>query len=141
MEFWFALIKVATLVVFMVIGIFLLVTQHDGRRRRPPARQLITDNGGIFPQRHAARWCWSCRAWSSRTPRVELVGVAAGETANPEKIMPRAINSIMWRDRHLLRRLGRPAGAAPAVARAYSADESPFVTVLSQASASRRRAT
>ena len=28
---------------------------------------------------------------------VELVGVAAGETENPEKIMPKAINSIMWR--------------------------------------------
>ena len=28
---------------------------------------------------------------------VELVGIAAGETANPEKIMPRAINSVFPR--------------------------------------------
>ena len=28
---------------------------------------------------------------------VELVGTAAGETANPKKIMPRAINSVVFR--------------------------------------------
>jgi L-asparagine permease len=28
---------------------------------------------------------------------VELVGTAAGETANPEKVMPRAINSVIAR--------------------------------------------
>ena len=28
LEFWFAIIKVSALVVFMLIGIFLLVTQH-----------------------------------------------------------------------------------------------------------------
>ncbi len=28
---------------------------------------------------------------------LELVGVAAGETAEPEKVVPRAVNSIMWR--------------------------------------------
>jgi L-asparagine permease len=28
---------------------------------------------------------------------IELVGIAAGETANPEKIMPRAINSVVFR--------------------------------------------
>jgi hypothetical protein len=61
---------------------------------------------------------------------VELVGVAAGETANPEKIMPRAINSIMWRIGIFY------VGSVVLLAMlmpwsAYSADESPFVTVLS----------
>src|SRR6185312_3071635 len=79
LEFWFAIVKVGALVVFMCIGIFLLVTQHpvDGAA---PGPSLITDKGGVF-------------AYAS----VELVGVAAGETENPEKIMPKAINSIMWR--------------------------------------------
>ena len=28
---------------------------------------------------------------------IELVGTAAGETENPEKIMPKAINSVIFR--------------------------------------------
>jgi L-asparagine permease len=61
---------------------------------------------------------------------VELVGVTAGETENPEKIMPKAINSIMWRvglfyvGSVVLLTMLLPWNA-------YSADESPFVTVLS----------
>ena len=48
MEFWFALVKVATRVVFMAIGIFLLVTQHlEGRR---PARGLSPTTAG------SSRW-------------------------------------------------------------------------------------
>jgi L-asparagine permease len=55
--------------------------------------------------------------------------VRALETANPEKIMPRAINSIMWRIGIFY------VGSVVLLAMlmpwsAYSADESPFVTVL-----------
>ncbi|MGW0211911.1 amino acid permease, partial [Streptomyces sp. NPDC003233] len=61
---------------------------------------------------------------------VELVGVAAGETESPEKIMPKAINSIMWRvglfyvGSVVLLSMLMPWNA-------YSAGQSPFVTVLS----------
>ncbi|MEV6233514.1 amino acid permease, partial [Saccharopolyspora shandongensis] len=61
---------------------------------------------------------------------VELVGVAAGETENPEKIMPKAINSIMWRiaifycGSVVLLSLLMPFSS-------YQKGESPFVTVLS----------
>ncbi|MFB7757486.1 L-asparagine permease, partial [Streptomyces sp. NPDC056121] len=61
---------------------------------------------------------------------VELVGVAAGETENPEKIMPKAINSIMWRvglfyvGSVVLLSMLLPWSS-------YSAAQSPFVTVLS----------
>src|SRR5690606_39340526 len=62
---------------------------------------------------------------------LELVGVAAGETAEPEKVVPRAVNSIMWRvglfyvGSVVLLALLLPGSV-------YSADESPFVTVLSR---------
>jgi L-asparagine permease len=62
---------------------------------------------------------------------LELVGVAAGETAEPEKVVPRAVNSIMWRvglfyvGSVVLLALLLPGSV-------YSADESPFVTVLSK---------
>ena len=61
---------------------------------------------------------------------VELVGVAAGETENPEKIMPKAINSIMWRI--LVFYVGSVVLLAMLLPwSSYTKEQSPFVTVLS----------
>ncbi|GGU50984.1 L-asparagine permease [Streptomyces albospinus] len=128
MEFWFAIIKVAALVVFMFIGIFLLATQHpvDGHT---PGLHLITDNGGIFPTGlmpvvivlQGVVFAYSA---------VELVGVTAGETSEPHKVVPKAVNSIMWRVGIFY------VGSVVLLAmllpwNVFSANESPFVTVLS----------
>ena len=62
---------------------------------------------------------------------VELVGTAAGETANPERIMPRAINSVIARialfyvGSVFLLGLLLPYTT-------YKAGESPFVTFFSK---------
>ncbi|ANZ15126.1 L-asparagine permease [Streptomyces noursei ATCC 11455] len=128
MEFWFAIIKVAALVVFMFIGIFLLATQHpvDGHT---PGLNLITDHGGIFPTGllpvvivlQGVVFAYSA---------VELVGVTAGETSEPHKVVPKAVNSIMWRVGIFY------VGSVILLAmllpwNMFSANESPFVTVLS----------
>ena len=128
LEFWFAIIKVGALVAFMLIGIFLLATQHpiDGHH---PGPSLITDNGGVFPS-GLLPMLLIIQGVVFAYASVELVGVAAGETENPEKIMPKAINSIMWRvgvfyvGSVLLLSMLLPWNK-------YTADESPFVTVLS----------
>jgi len=128
LEFWFAIIKVTALVAFMLIGIFLLVTQHpiDGHH---PGPALITDNGGVFPN-GMLPMLLIIQGVVFAYASVELVGVAAGETENPEKIMPKAINSIMWRvglfyvGSVLLLSMLLPWSK-------YTAGESPFVTVLS----------
>ncbi|GGU73793.1 L-asparagine permease [Streptomyces albospinus] len=128
LEFWFAIIKVGALVVFLLIGVFLLVTQHpvDGHH---PGPALIADHGGIFPTGTLAMLLviqGVVFAYAS----VELVGVTAGETAEPEKIMPRAINSIMWRV--ALFYVGSVVLLSMLLPwNAYSAGQSPFVTVLS----------
>ncbi|HET6704421.1 amino acid permease [Amycolatopsis sp.] len=128
MEFWFAIIKVAALVLFMVIGIFLLVTQTpiDGVAGGP---QLIADHGGIFPS-GLLPMVLIVQGVVFAYASVELVGVAAGETQNPEKIMPKAINSIMWRI--LVFYVGSVVLLAMLLPwSSYSKDQSPFVTVLS----------
>ncbi|MEU1164590.1 L-asparagine permease, partial [Streptomyces sp. NPDC005921] len=115
-------------VIFMVIGIFLLVTQHpvDGAT---PGPSLITDNGGIFPN-GLLPMLLIIQGVVFAYASVELVGVAAGETENPEKIMPKAINSIMWRvglfyvGSVVLLSMLLPWNK-------YTAGQSPFVTVLS----------
>ena len=128
MEFWFAIVKVAALVLFMVIGIVLLVTQHpiDGNS---PGPQLITGHGGLFPA-GVLPMVLIMQGVVFAYASVELVGVAAGETENPREVMPKAINSIMWRIGVFY------VGSVVLLAmlmpwNAYSKSESPFVTVLS----------
>ncbi|RZQ59240.1 amino acid permease [Amycolatopsis suaedae] len=128
MEFWFAIIKVAALVLFMVIGIVLLV-MGDPIQGHTPGLGLITDNGGIFPA-GLLPMVLVVQGIVFAYASVELVGVTAGETANPEKIMPKAINSIMWRIGVFY------VGSVVLLAMllpwsSYSKSESPFVTVLS----------
>ncbi|MEV6624494.1 amino acid permease [Amycolatopsis sp. NPDC051106] len=128
MEFWFAIVKVAALVLFMLIGIFLLVTQTpiDGAA---PGPQLITGHGGIFPT-GLLPMVLIVQGVVFAYASVELVGVAAGETEHPEKIMPKAINSIMWRI--LVFYVGSVVLLAMLLPwSSYTKDQSPFVTVLS----------
>ncbi|MEU5258268.1 amino acid permease [Amycolatopsis sp. NPDC021455] len=128
MEFWFAIVKVAALVLFMVIGIVLLVTQTpiDGVAGGP---QLIADHGGIFPS-GLLPMVLIVQGVVFAYASVELVGVAAGETENPEKIMPKAINSIMWRI--LVFYVGSVVLLAMLLPwSSYTKEQSPFVTVLS----------
>ncbi|KNB50570.1 amino acid permease [Streptomyces caatingaensis] len=129
MEFWFAIIKVGALVVFMGIGIFLLATQHHVGDSAPGLGNIL-DHGGIFPS-GVMPMLLVIQGVVFAYASVELCGVAAGETRNPEKIMPKAINSIMWRVGIFY------VGSVVLLAlllpyTAYSGDESPFVTVLSK---------
>ncbi|MFI0915530.1 amino acid permease [Streptomyces abikoensis] len=129
LEFWFAIVKVGALVVFMGIGIFLLATRHpiDGA---VPGPALISGNGGIFPN-GLLPMLLIIQGVVFAYASVELVGVTAGETENPEKIMPKAINSIMWRvglfyvGSVVLLSMLMPWSS-------YSVGQSPFVTVLSR---------
>jgi L-asparagine permease len=127
LEFWFAAIKVVALLVFMVIAIVVLVSRSpvDGVVTGP---QLITENGGMFPAGFLAV-LMILQGVVFAYAGVEMVGVAAGETDNPRKIIPKAVNSLGWRiavfyvGSVLLLTLLLPTAM-------YKSGESPFVTVL-----------
>ncbi|MFH8607142.1 amino acid permease [Streptomyces sp. NPDC018029] len=129
MEFWFSIIKVAALSAFMIIGIFLLASQHKVGGETP-GLNMITDHGGLMPN-GLMPVVIVMQGVVFAYASLELVGVAAGETAEPQKIVPRAVNSIMWRvglfyvGSVVLLALLLPGTV-------YSADQSPFVTVLSK---------
>ena len=95
MEFWFALIKVAALVAFLIVGTYFVIFgtptagQHVGI-------SLLSDNGGIFPN-GLLPMIILMQGVLFAYASIELVGTAAGETENPEKIMPKAINSVVFR--------------------------------------------
>ncbi|MER7763200.1 amino acid permease [Streptomyces sp. NPDC097619] len=127
MEFWFSLVKVAALVAFLLVGIYLVVTSHeiDGHT---PGLSTITDSGGLFPV-GVLPMLLVVQGVVFAYASVELCGVAAGETENPAAIMPKAINSIMWRVGIFY------VGSVVLLAlllpyTAYSGDQSPFVTVF-----------
>ena len=129
LEFWFAAIKVAALVLFMVIAIVVLVarTPVDGHATGP---QLIAEHGGFFPNGLLPALL-ILQGVVFAYDAIEMVGVAAGETAEPRKIIPKAVNSVGWRiaifyvGSVLLLVMLIPASG-------YSAHESPFVTFLSK---------
>jgi len=125
MEFWFALIKVVALVSFLLVGIYFVIfgTPVPGHE---VGFTLIADNGGFFPNGllpAVVVMQGVVFAYAS----IELIGTAAGETENPEKIMPRAINTVIVRiavfyvGSLILLSLLLPFNA-------YKAGESPFVT-------------
>jgi L-asparagine permease len=89
-EFWAALIKVLALVTFLVIGIVFLVGRFkiQGRTTGP---SLWTENHGFLPTGLLPLVLVTSGVIFAYAA-VELVGTAAGETAEPEKVMPRAIN-------------------------------------------------
>ncbi|WP_409299350.1 amino acid permease [Peribacillus sp. SCS-26] len=95
-EFWFAGIKVVTIIIFIIVGGAAMFgwLQMDGQ----PAPYLshFTDNGGLFPNGITAILV-TMIAVNFSFQGTELVGIAAGESEEPEKTVPKAINSTVWR--------------------------------------------
>jgi len=125
MEFWFALIKVAAIALFLVVGTIFLgggiaVSGHE------PGIHLITENGGFFPNGLLPALVL-IQGVVFAFAGVELVGTAAGECADARKILPRAINSVIWRI--ALFYVGSVVLLVCLLPwTAYKAGESPFVT-------------
>lgn len=94
MEFWFALIKVVALVIFLIVGVYFVIfgTPTGGH----VGLQLITDNGGFFPT-GVLPMIVLMQGVVFAYAGIELLGTAAGETEHPEKIIPKAINSVVVR--------------------------------------------
>lgn len=125
LEFWAALIKVAALLTFLVVGTVFLAGRHqiDGH---DTGLSLWRDNGGLFPSGLLALVLVTSGVVFAYAA-VELVGTAAGETAEPAKVMPRAINSVIARIAiFYIGSVSLLALLLPYTA--YKAQESPFVT-------------
>lgn len=128
LEFWAALIKVFALIAFLVVGIIFLAGRYriDGHST---GLSVWADHGGMFPSGVLAMLLTTSGVVFAYAA-VELVGTAAGETAEPEKVMPRAINSVIARIAIFY--VGSVALLALLLPyTSYKATESPFVTFFS----------
>ncbi|MFD8498770.1 amino acid permease [Amycolatopsis sp. NPDC059657] len=95
LEFWFSLIKVLAIVVFLVVGLGLLLTAAD-IGSAPASINNLVDHGGFFPNGLAVPLL-AFQGVIFAYAAIELVGVAAGEAAEPHKVIPKSVSSVVWR--------------------------------------------
>jgi L-asparagine permease len=95
LEFWFAFFKVAALVTFLCVGVYMVVfgTPINGH---VPGFQLISDHGGWFPY-GVMPAVILIQGVVFAYGSIELVGTAAGEAEDVQKIMPKAIRAVVFR--------------------------------------------
>lgn len=93
-EFWFALIKVVAVVAFIAIGTLMILGILRGEHSQGLANLTIGDApfvGGLPAMLGVAM----IAGFSFQG--TELIGVAAGESENPGKTIPRAMRQVFWR--------------------------------------------
>ncbi|MGK2351147.1 amino acid permease [Cutibacterium sp. V947] len=92
-EFWFALLKVAAVLVFLVIGVLLIC----GVLAAPAAgASNLVEHGGFMPN----GWSGVAAALLMVTfsfGGIEIMAVAAAETEDPAHNVSRAVRTIVWR--------------------------------------------
>lgn len=92
-EYWFAMIKIITVLVFLIVGV-LMIFGIMGGSPTGWSNFTIGDgpfHGGFF----AVLGVFMAAGFSFQG--TELIGVAAGESENPRENVPRAIRQIFWR--------------------------------------------
>lgn len=95
-EFWLALVKVVTVVAFIILGllaIFGLIPFH-GAESAPLFHNLTAQ--GWFPHGLVPIFT-TMLIVNFAFSGTELIGVAAGETKDPAVNVPKAINAAIWR--------------------------------------------
>lgn len=94
-EFWFALIKVLAIVGLIVLAAAILVFGFSDVGDTASLSN-IWSQGGLFPN-GAASSLLAFQIVMFAFVGVEMVGQTASESADPQRVLPRAINSVMWR--------------------------------------------
>lgn len=95
MEFWFALIKVIAILALIIIGIFMIIKGFSTDAGVSSFKNLWS-HGGWLPN-GVSGFILSFQMVVFAFTGIELVGLTAGETENPEVVIPKAINNIPLR--------------------------------------------
>ncbi|NHC04240.1 amino acid permease [Acinetobacter sp. 187] len=95
-EFWLALVKVITVIAFIIFGLLAIfgIVSYQGYQSAPLFSNLTAD--GWFPQGLFPIFT-TMLIVNFAFSGTELIGVAAGETKDPAKNVPKAINTAIWR--------------------------------------------
>lgn len=92
-EYWFSFIKVATVIIFIIVGFLMILGIMGGQA---VGFKNFTVSNAPFPGGFSAILGVFLIAGFS-FQGTEIVGVAAGESENPRENIPKAIKTIFWR--------------------------------------------
>ncbi|WP_263141774.1 amino acid permease [Pseudomonas sp. RIT-PI-AD] len=92
-EFWFALIKVVAIIGMILLGLYLLVSGKGGEQA---AVSNLWSHGGFFPNGLKGLVMVLAIIMFS-FGGLELVGITAAEASEPRKVIPKAINQVIYR--------------------------------------------
>jgi len=95
LEFWFALVKVLTIVALIVVGLVVILF-HIGDLGATASFSNLYSHGGFLPF-GIVGVLLTMQIVMFAYSGVELIGVTAGEAQNPEVVLPRATNGIILR--------------------------------------------
>jgi len=95
MEFWFALIKIA-MIVMLIVGGLAVILFHVGDLGATAGFSNLWSHGGLLPF-GVLGVLLTFQMVMYGFQGVELIGVTAGEAEKPEVVLPRATNSIVYR--------------------------------------------
>ncbi|MDT6980918.1 amino acid permease [Levilactobacillus zymae] len=93
-EFWFAIIKIVAIVALIVAGIYMVAVRFATPVGHASVANLA--QGGFFANGWKGFFL-SFQMVLFSFVGIEMVGMTASETANPKKILPKAINEIPMR--------------------------------------------
>ncbi len=92
-EYWFSFIKVATIIIFIVVGTLMIFGIMNGQ---PVGFENFTTGEAPFVGGTLGTLSILLIAGFSFSG-TECIGVAAGESENPSKNIPRAVRTVFWR--------------------------------------------
>lgn len=92
-EFWLSLIKVLAIVAMIVFGVYLLITADASSTA---SVSNLWKHGGFFPNGVDGLF-YMLAFMMFAFGGIELISMAAAETENPEKNIPRAVNQTVTR--------------------------------------------
>ena len=93
MEFWFAMVKITAIIVLILVGLWMIFTGFTNTSGTVASVSNLWTHGGMFPkgfEGFLAGFQIAIFAFVG----VELVGTTAAETQDPQRNLPKAINSI-----------------------------------------------
>ena len=96
LEFWFAMIKIVAICALVCTGLYMVATAYQSPAGHTAALSNLWTDGGMFPHGVMGFFAGFQIAVFAFVG-IELVGTTAAETKNPERNLPRAINSIPLR--------------------------------------------
>ncbi|MEB7038877.1 amino acid permease [Staphylococcus gallinarum] len=90
-EFWFSMIKIITIIVLIVVGLSFIILGFKTNHSTASFTNLY-DNGVFTHGAYGFLMSFQMAVYSFIG--IELIGVTAGETKNPNVSIPRAVNSV-----------------------------------------------